>query len=284
MDDSSGRLYVVGTPIGNLDDISARAAQVLRRVAAIYCEDTRVTARLAARLALPPPRISCHEHNEARRAAEVVARLAAGEDLALVSDAGMPAISDPGARIVQAAAGAGFPVLSVPGPSAPIAALSVSGLRAVPHVFLGFPPARAAARRRLFAEYCDRPETLVFLEAPHRLVRSLADATPVFGGRRAIVARELTKVHEEVRRATVAELAREFESRARVLGEIAVVIEGADRGSPKLPETDLAWELSAHRNDPRPAREIAREISRRTGVASREVYRRLVEGSRGPRR
>ena len=193
----------MGTPIGNLDDLSPRARRALTESDAIFCEDTRVTAKLASRFGISARRISCPGPREESRVADLLERLALGESVALVSDAGMPVLSDPGQRLVEAAAAAGFPVLVVPGPSAPAAALAVSGLPAVPHVFLGFLPAREGERRRFLEALRGRAETLVWFEAPHRLPESLEAAAEVLGPRRACVARELTKLHEEAVRGTL---------------------------------------------------------------------------------
>ena len=270
---AQGRLFVVATPIGNLEDLSPRAVATLRRAAAIYCEDTRVTGKLASRFGIASPRYSCHEHNEASRIPEALARLREGRDIALVSDAGPPAISDPGRRLVAAAAREGFAVIAVPGPSALAAALSLSGLPAVPHTFLGFPPGRAGERRKWLEAQRDRSETIVFFEAPHRLAACLAQAAEVLGNRPATVSREMTKVHEEVLRGTLPELAAEIGRRERVRGECVIVVGGSEPGAAADPAED--WRLEAGRlaGTGATAREVAREIHRRSGVPSREVYR-----------
>src|SRR5262252_188106 len=182
-----GRLLVVGTPIGNLEDLAPRGRRALAEADVLFCEDTRVTAKLAARFGLGAPRIACPGPREASRVADLLERLGRGETVAIVSDAGMPGLSDPGARLVEAAADAGFPVSVVPGPSAPAAALSVSGLPGAPHFFAGFLPARAGERRRTLEAMRDRAETLVWFEAPHRLRESLAAAAEVLGHRQACV-------------------------------------------------------------------------------------------------
>ena len=275
---------MVATPIGNLDDLSPRAADVLRRAAAIFCEDTRVTGKLAARFGFSAPRISCHAHNEEKRVADVLGRLSAGEEVALVSDAGTPAFSDPGERIVAAAAAAGFPVVAVPGPSAAAAALSVSGLPAVPHLFLGFPPAKSGARRSFFAACRDRRETLVWFEAPHRLLASLADAAAALGDRPAVVARELTKLHEETLRGGLAALRDAVADRGTVRGECVVVARGAPArgaaGGAEAPIASLDERIERLEGSGLSAREIARRVAEETGIPSRDVYRRIVERRR----
>lgn len=272
----TGRLFVVATPIGNLEDLSPRALATLKKVAAIYCEDTRVTAKLASRFELTAPRISCHEHNEASRAAEVVSRLRAGQDLALVSDAGTPAISDPGARLVAASAREGFTVIAVPGPSSAVAALSVSGLPAVPHVFLGFAPPKSGARRRWIESHRTRRETLVYFEAPHRLAASLRDAAEILGAREAAVAREMTKIHEEVLRGTLPEIAQALSGRRKILGECVVVVSGAEEADRASALADWKEEAARLAEGGASPREVAREVQRRTGVPSREVYAYLA--------
>jgi len=273
-----GELRIVGTPIGNLEDLSPRALEALRTADAIFCEDTRVTAKLASRFGLSAPRISCPAPRERARVAELLRRLSAGEAVALVSDAGMPLVSDPGAHLVEAAARGGFAVRVIPGPSAPAAALSLSGLPAVPHLFLGFLPARSGERRRFLERIRDRVETLVWFEAPHRLADSLADAARVLGPRRACVARELTKRHEEAVRGALPELAHQFRSRGPGRGESTVVVQGSraeDVLAPPEPES-LDRRIESALEAGRDKRDIARELSRATGVPSREIYARAV--------
>ena len=247
-----GRLLVVGTPIGNLDDLSPRGQRALAEADALFCEDTRVTAKLASRFGLRAPRVACPAPREASCVRDLIERLGRGETVALVSDAGMPTLSDPGMRLVEAAREAGHEVAVVPGPSAPAAALALSGLPAVPHTFLGFLPAREGERRRFLEALRGRPETLVWFEAPHRLMVSLEAAAAVLGPRRACVARELTKVHEEALRGTLPELARRFRERGTVRGEITVVVEGAAAGAPEAAPRPRTSTRSSAR-DSRPA-------------------------------
>jgi 16S rRNA (cytidine1402-2'-O)-methyltransferase len=221
-----GTLYLVATPIGNLEDISLRALRVLREATVIAAEDTRHTRKLLARHRIPGRLVSLHEHNEPARAPALVTRLLAGDSVALVSDAGTPGLSDPGMALVRTAADAGVPVVPIPGPSAVLAALVVSGLPAEPVTFLGFLPSRGAERRRALASIRDLPHTLVLFEAPHRLRETLEDLLQALGDRRIAVARELTKVHEEVYRATLSETVRRFSAEAP-RGEFTLVIEGA---------------------------------------------------------
>ena len=193
-----GTLFVVATPIGNLDDITARALRVLREVAVIAAEDTRRTAHLLARYAIPTPTTSFYEHNERKKTPSLVARLARGDDIALVSDAGTPTISDPGQRLVRAAKEAGFRVEPVPGPSALTAALAASGLPSTTFTFLGFPPTRLNDRNRWFETLRDAGRTVVFFEAPHRIRETLEQLRHFIGDRPISLCREMTKRHEEL--------------------------------------------------------------------------------------
>jgi len=224
-----GTLLVVATPIGNLADLSPRARETLERAAIIAAEDTRHTRALLQAMGVGTPLLSLHAHNEAQRVPELLARLAAGEDVALVSDAGTPLLSDPGFELVSRAAAAGFAVHTIPGPSAITAALAVAGLPTHRFCFEGFLPARAAERRAALAGLAHEVRTLVFFEAPHRIQATLADLAAQFGaGRRAAVARELTKTHETLYRGTLGELAARAaaeENFAR--GELTLVVHGA---------------------------------------------------------
>lgn len=225
-------LYVVATPIGNLSDIGLRALEILKSVHAVAAEDTRVTGRLLSHYGISKRLIPLHEHNEKRATTEVLKRLAAGQSLALVTDAGTPAISDPGALLVAAARSAGYPVTPVPGPSAATAALSASGFSAPHFLFYGFLPERAAARRKALAALAKLPFTLVFYEAPHRIEESVADMGAALGdGRRVVIARELTKLFETIHACTLAEaegwLAADPNQRK---GEFVLIVEGADAG------------------------------------------------------
>lgn len=193
-----GTLFVVATPIGNLDDITIRALRVLREVDVIAAEDTRRTAHLLARHGIATPTTSLHEHNEGKKAPALVARLAAGENIALVSDAGTPTVSDPGAGLVRAALQKGIRVEPIPGPSAAIAALSVSGLTADSFTFLGFPPTRPSDRKKWFQRLAVVPGVAIFYESPHRIEATLGEITELLGDKEALVARELTKSHEQL--------------------------------------------------------------------------------------
>ena len=193
-----GILYVVATPIGNLEDVTFRAIRVLREVAVIAAEDTRRTARLLQHYSISTPTTSLHEHNERARTPSLISRLARGESVALVSDAGTPVVSDPGAVLVAAAHAAGIRVEPVPGPSAALAAVSASGLQAEQVLFVGFPPSRSIARKRWLETLRDESRVIVFFEAPHRIRATLADLLAIFGDRVVAIGRELTKAYEEL--------------------------------------------------------------------------------------
>lgn len=235
-----GTLYLVATPIGNLQDITFRALDVLRSVDVIACEDTRHTIKLLNHFRVSNRLVSYHEHNEHERADELADRLIKGESVAVVSDAGTPGICDPGFRIVQRAIEVGSDVVAIPGAVSFVAALTASGMATDSIFFGGFLPAKKGERRRRLEELCAIPATLVFYEAPHRLGKSLADCADVLGDRHAAVARELTKLHEEIARGTLADLAARFAVK-NVKGEIVLVI---DRISPKTIEQPSVKSLS----------------------------------------
>jgi 16S rRNA (cytidine1402-2'-O)-methyltransferase len=222
-------LYLVGTPIGNLEDITLRALRVLREVDLIACEDTRQTQKLLARYAIPTRTVSYHEHNEAGRSAELVEQMHQGISVALVTDAGMPGISDPGHRLISRAIESGLPVVPVPGPSAFLAALVAGGFPTDSFCFRGFLPARQGERRTVLQQARNSSATLIFYEAPHRIVEALRDVVDLLGGTREIVvARELTKLHEEFLRGSSAEVLETLQRRDAVKGEITLLISKAE--------------------------------------------------------
>jgi 16S rRNA (cytidine1402-2'-O)-methyltransferase len=221
----TGKLFVVGTPIGNLEDITFRAVRVLREADVVAAEDTRRTSVLLAHFEIRKPLVSCHEFNEARRSTELLQQLRDGARVAIVSDAGMPTLSDPGLRMVRSALEAGISVEIIPGPSAITAALAGSGLAAEPFLFYGFLPHKSAQRRKVLTKLAPLPWTLVFFESPHRIVKSLSDLREVLGNRRVVLARELTKKFEEFIRGDLDGLLKMLENRT-AKGEITLVIEG----------------------------------------------------------
>ncbi len=275
-----GTVQVVATPIGNLEDITLRALRVLAEADRIYAEDTRRTRVLLEHHGIATRAVSLHSRNEEGRIGEALERLARGEKLAIVSDAGTPLISDPGAHLVAAAAQAGFRVEPIPGPSAVLAALSVSGLRAHPFTFVGFLPRRGGGRRRLLVSHRERPEALVIFESPNRIADTLKDLIEVFGPeRKACVARELTKLHEEVVRGTLVDLAARFAEGAR--GEVTLIIEGGEGAElslaqAPLDEVELGLRLEALVREGRRPREIAALLAPVSALPRRELYARAV--------
>jgi len=273
-----GTLFVVGTPIGNLGDVTDRMREVLGVVDVVAAEDTRRTGSLLARLGVAAPRfVSLFEGNERDRTVELVGELRRGRSVALVSDAGMPAVSDPGFRLVRACAEAGIDVRVVPGPSAVLAALVVSGLPTDRFVFEGFLPRRSGERRARLKALAADPRPVVLFDSPRRVAGTLEDLAAVLGDRPAAVCRELTKLHEEVLRGSLTELAGEIHRRGEVRGEIAIVVGGSAFGEAQ--EADPVSLAEAARELVRAGvrrREAAAEVARRHGVSTNEVYRALL--------
>jgi 16S rRNA (cytidine1402-2'-O)-methyltransferase len=275
---SPGRLLVVATPIGNLDDVSPRVCDALSRAELVLAEDTRRTRGLLAHLGLSVPLHSCHRFNEARTLDDAVARMKSGATIALVSDAGTPAISDPGHRLVAAAHEAGVRVEPIAGPSALVAALSASGLPADRFHFAGFLPSKRSARRRELEHLAKLPDTVALFEAPHRLEELLDDALETLGDREAVLARELTKLHEEVLRGTIGTLLASVRARGSVRGECVVVVAGAGEAARELVDEDpglvALFEEALEREEGDPRRAV-RRVARRTGLSRAEVTRRV---------
>lgn len=274
-----GVLYVVGTPIGNLEDITYRAVRILREAGLIACEDTRHTRKLLDHYGIEGKLISYHEHNEAERAQELIARLHEGMNVAQVSDAGMPGISDPGYRVIKSAIEHGIPVVPVPGPSALIAALAASGLPTDAFEFRGFLPAKSGQRRTELESIRAREHTIIFYEAPHRIHETLADVVAVLGPERpVVVARELTKVHEEFLRGTAGELAEQLRER-EWKGEITILI-GKEKGGVPRAEADAGIRLQQIMREQQIDEKAAMKVlAKERGVSKSEVYRELQRGS-----
>jgi 16S rRNA (cytidine1402-2'-O)-methyltransferase len=285
-------LYLVATPIGNLGDITLRALDVLRGVDRIACEDTRQTQKLLNHFQIAKPTVSCHEHNEHTRATELIQDIKAGKAIALVSDAGTPAINDPGRWLVREAIAAGVPVFPIPGANAAISALVASGLPAGDFHFLGFLPEKAGARRTWLEELAAReqadprstPRTLIFYEAPHRILETLADIEELWGPPlHAVVARELTKIHEEFVRGTVAEVRRELAARDRIRGEITLLIEAPTRtkqsgtapGTESTPATIAARVARIQSESGVDEKEALKRLARELGRSKSDLYREL---------
>jgi 16S rRNA (cytidine1402-2'-O)-methyltransferase len=273
-------LYLVATPIGNLEDISLRALRILKEVDLIACEDTRHTARLLQHYGITTPRESHHEHNEASHTRRLLGLLSEGKNIALVSDAGSPLISDPGYTLVSACRREGFPVVSIPGPSAAIAALTASGLPANSFLFAGFLPPKRGMRRRRLQEIAAAPASLVFYESPHRLLAALEDMVEILGSRKACLARELTKIHEEWLHGTLPEILADLRARTQVRGEITLIVDRetaedapAQGDWPESIVRHLDEEMSQTGSSPN---EALKSVARQRGISRKDAYKELL--------
>jgi 16S rRNA (cytidine1402-2'-O)-methyltransferase len=276
-----GTLYLVATPIGNLADITHRALQVLSDVDLIACEDTRHTHKLLNHYGITTKTISYHEHNEQQRATKLIDRLKQGTNIAVVSDAGTPSISDPGYRLVRAAIESEIPVVPVPGPSALVAALIAAGLPTDEFFFAGFLPSRTSARRARLAELQLVPGTLIFYEAPHRLAATLKDAYEMLGEREAVVARELTKLHEEIRRGRLSQLTADYaDEKQDIRGEIVVLIDRNVIGGAVAEIVSVAALVDRFEQDGLDHRAALKKAARELGLSRAEAYRRLISERR----
>jgi 16S rRNA (cytidine1402-2'-O)-methyltransferase len=270
--------YLVATPIGNLGDISRRALEVLRRADRIACEDSRITRKLLSAEGIATPLTAYHDHSGPRERRRLLAAVAAGEAIALVSDAGTPLVSDPGFKLVRAAIAEGLPVSALPGPSAPLVALLLSGLPSDRFFFGGFLPAKAGARRKALEALKALDASLIFFEGPQRLAACLADMAAALGPREAAVARELTKLHEEVRRGTLAELAAHYAEAGPPKGEIVIVVGPPAAGGGEDFDLDAALvEALAHAS----LRDAAAAVAAASGLPKRRVYARALELAKG---
>jgi 16S rRNA (cytidine1402-2'-O)-methyltransferase len=271
----AGLLYVVATPIGNLEDITYRAVRILGEADLIACEDTRQTRKLLDHYHIHKPTISYHDHNEAERTEDLTARLLAGETIALVSDAGMPLVSDPGYRLVHAAIEAGISVQPIPGASASLTALAASGLPTDAFHFGGFLPPKPGQRAKLLESLAEEQATLIFYEAPHRILESLEAIEAALGPRPVVVAREITKVHEEFLRGTAAEIQAQLAARDSVKGEITLLIGKAM--APPPDDTPLPEAVDALIRNGTPRMDAIKQVARRRGLSKREVYDQLLQ-------
>ena len=273
----TGCLYLVATPIGNLEDITLRALRVLKEADLIACEDTRQTQKLLQHYAIHKELVSYHAHNELTRAPELVIQLEEGAQVALVSDAGTPVVSDPGHRLVVLSLRHHIPVVPIPGPSAFVAALAASGMPTEEFLFVGFLPSRAGARRKKLDELKSEPRALVLYEAPHRLADTLADAAEILGSRHAVVAREITKIHEEFLRGSLGELrdaARQREPRGEITLLIGPAVEGELQAVPAVSLRKRVEQLEAEMGLDRKA--ALKRAARERGLGKREAYKQLL--------
>jgi 16S rRNA (cytidine1402-2'-O)-methyltransferase len=281
-------LYLVATPIGNLEDITLRALRVLRSADRIACEDTRQTRKLLDRYSITTPTISSHEHNEGERSLQLVEELKNGARIAVVSDAGTPGLSDPGVVLAAAAIAAGVTVYPIPGASAALSALVASGLDTERFFFFGFPPAKAGARRTALEDLADsltEPTTVILYEAPHRILESLAEVETVWGADCAVVlARELTKIHEEFLRGTVHAVREQLASRESVRGEMVLLVAAQPRGAGDAPSTGsvVARVTELEKTEGLSEKDALKRIARERGVSKSELWRELQrERARG---
>jgi 16S rRNA (cytidine1402-2'-O)-methyltransferase len=270
-----GTLFIISTPIGNLEDITIRAVRLLREADVIACEDTRQTRKLLDHFGISKPMLSYHDHNEASRSAELIERMSGGENVALVSDAGTPLISDPGYRLVVAAIGAGIPVVPIPGPSAVMAALAGAGLPTDAFRFCGFLPPKSSQRRKVLEELKDESGTLVFYEAPHRVLDALEDISASMGARSVVVARELTKIHEEFLRGTAAEIHARLAERPVVRGEIVLLIGKAEKVV-QVDDTPVEDAVRALEEQGVARMDAIKQVAKARGMSKRDCYRLLT--------
>jgi 16S rRNA (cytidine1402-2'-O)-methyltransferase len=279
-----GTLYVVGLPIGNLEDITYRAVRILREVDAIAAEDTRHLEKYRRAYGITAPALSMYEYNELSRSRQLVARLLGGQDVALVSDAGTPLVSDPGYRVVRAAIEQGITVTSVPGACAAITALAASGLSPIEFRFVGFPPRRAERRRQWLARFRDDPGTLIIYEAPHRLLASLRDVLAVLGDRPICLARSVTKAEEQYQRGDVSQIVERLAAEERVRGEATILIEGASATPTASVEEAQAREdtVRAYVADGLSTPEIVERLVADAGLSRRAAYRLALAARQGP--
>jgi 16S rRNA (cytidine1402-2'-O)-methyltransferase len=268
-------LYLVATPIGNLGDITIRALDTLTAAEQVLCEDTRTTAKLFARYALKTPLAPYHEHNAAKVRPAILERLENGAAIALVSDAGTPLISDPGYKLVREAIARGIAVASIPGASAVIAGLTLSGFPSDRFLFLGFLPQKQGERKKLLSEFAEVQATLIAFESPHRIAEALADIAMAMPGRSVAVARELTKLHEEVLRGSAAEIAEKLAARESVKGEITLLIAPLEEGLVEVDPAKIDAAIAEAIKDTPPSR-AAVEIARRFNVGKRQIYDRIL--------
>ena len=272
-------LYVVATPIGNLGDMTIRALATLAAAETVLCEDTRTSAKLMERFAIKAKLWSYHEHNAQKVRPEILARLQQGATIALISDAGMPLVSDPGYRLVKEAVEMGIPVTACPGPSAVLTGLALSGLPTDRFLFAGFVPQKQGERKKLFAEFAKLKATLIFFESPHRIIETLHDLALGLPGRHVAVTRELTKLHEEVLRGEAAEIATQLEARPSVKGEITLLV-GPPEGEEEVSEAELENAIT-HALAEMPASKAASELAKRFNLSRSDVYQRILSRREG---
>ncbi len=270
-----GKLYVVSTPIGNLEDISQRALRILKEVDLIACEDTRTTKKLLSHYQVKKPLTSYHEHNEVKKSKELLKHLESGKNLALVSDAGTPGISDPGYRIVKLASDNGIDVISVPGSTASIAALSISGLPTSSFAFFGFPPKTKSKKRDFFKEFQEVAHTLVFYESPRRVLDTLKHLLEILGDREISVSRELTKIFEETTRGKTSKVIDRLQERTELKGEFTIVVEG-NKNKGKYSIENLEKRLRFYREEGLSLKDTVERLTNNSKIPKNRIYREAL--------
>ncbi len=273
----SSKLYIVSTPIGNLEDITLRALNILKEVDLIACEDTRTSKKLLSRYQIQKPLTSYHEHNEVEKAKELLSILQEGKSIALVTDAGTPGVSDPGFRVVKLASENGIPVFSIPGASACVAALSVSGLPTSAFTFLGFPPRQKKRLIEYLQRLKDYPETLIFYESPKRVVKTLQAMLEVLGERNASISREITKIYEETLRGSLSEIVTTFESRDNLKGEFVLVIEGNTQDKAEFDSDTIDDLLLYLKKDGSSLKDAVMQVATDSGISKSEIYKKALQ-------
>lgn len=270
--DTTGKLFVVATPIGNMEDITLRALRVLSEVDLIAAEDTRHTGRFLKHHQIEAHLMSCHEHNEEKRSEELIHRLKKGQNIALVSNAGTPSVSDPGYRLIQKSISEGIQVIPIPGVSAAIAALSVSGLPTDSFIFIGFAPRKQGKRQTLFQSLSTETRTLIFYESPRRILNVVKDLLINLGERKAVLAREITKLHEEFIRGSLSQIINQIKFKGEIKGECTLIVEGLT-SEIQISEDDLQQDiLKAMDQTGEKLSEVVKKIAERHGISRKKVY------------
>jgi len=273
----SSTLYIVSTPIGNLEDITLRAIDILKEVDLIACEDTRTSKNLLSRYQIQKPLTSYHEHNEIEKAEELLSLLQEGKSIALITDAGTPGVSDPGYRIVKLASENGIPVLSVPGASASIAALSISGLPTSSFTFLGFPPKQNKRLIEYLERIKDYPETLIFYESPKRVIKTITVMIEVLGDRNASISREITKMYEETLRGLLSDILTNLDSRDSLKGEFVLVVEGNSQDKPDFDSETIDELLHYLKKEGHSLKDAVKQVVADSGVSKSKIYKKALQ-------
>ena len=273
----SSKLYIISTPIGNLEDITLRALNILREVDVVACEDTRTTKKLLAHYQIQKPLVSYHEHNEEVKSKELVSELLQGKSIALVSDAGTPGVSDPGYRIVKLASEKGIEVVPIPGASAAIAALSVSGLPTSSFIFYGFPPRQKKRLHEYLTKIKDSQETLIFYESPNRIMKTLEAIIDVFGDRKASLSREITKMYEETIRGTLSEVKEALQTKETIKGEFTLIVEGASESIAEFDLETVDKLLKQMKKDGLTLKDAVSQVTEDSGISKSKIYKKALQ-------